>query len=345
MEKQAPVLIVGSGRSGTTWIQDVIAESACLKPVYEALQPFAVKGADQFANRVILENEEAPELREFMDQVFSGKLNSIWSKYRILPYRLVPWKTNDGPSVGVRVVYRTYRQLFRNISKYHESQKRTRPVIKLIRANLMLGWLLRNYQLRILYVLRHPCAVIASKLTAGGESWAIDQRYQQDLLRRYREDPVINTGVMYGNDDLLSSAVNPVVRHAVIWCIENASTLKEARRLGCCIAYYEQLTNDGIEEWRRIFHELNLDAEPKVSSIRMPSEQAGPERQGSYFDNDKYARWQSLLSKDELTEIQHVLDRFQVNCYHTDDPLPIYSANEPRISQALSGENVTRLEN
>ena len=36
--------------------------------------------------------------------------------------------------------------------------------MKIIRGNLLLAWLVRNFEFPVLYLLRHPCAVVASRL-------------------------------------------------------------------------------------------------------------------------------------------------------------------------------------
>ena len=45
MALKGPVLMRGSERAGTTWIQDVIADSARLCPGYETRRPIADPGA------------------------------------------------------------------------------------------------------------------------------------------------------------------------------------------------------------------------------------------------------------------------------------------------------------
>ena len=84
-------VIAGAGRSGTTWILDAIAEANQAKTIFEPLHPDGVSEAGRFCNRYVPEYSLNPALKGFMDNVFSGKLNSIWANYRMRPDRLCFW--------------------------------------------------------------------------------------------------------------------------------------------------------------------------------------------------------------------------------------------------------------
>jgi len=79
-----PLIIAGSGRSGTTWVLDVLAEANNLRPFFEPLNPDGVNEARNFGNYV-REKAYEPELKCFMEKVFTGKLNCLWPKTRIIP--------------------------------------------------------------------------------------------------------------------------------------------------------------------------------------------------------------------------------------------------------------------
>ena len=74
----SPIIIAGSGRSGTTWVLDAIAGSNRLRTVFEPLHPAGVPEAKAFANKHVRDDADEPDLKLFMDKVFSGKLKGIW---------------------------------------------------------------------------------------------------------------------------------------------------------------------------------------------------------------------------------------------------------------------------
>ena len=57
MEKH-PLIVAGSGRSGTTWVLDAIAETNNLRTIYEPLNPAGVPEARNYGNLYLSENEE-----------------------------------------------------------------------------------------------------------------------------------------------------------------------------------------------------------------------------------------------------------------------------------------------
>ena len=68
-----PLVIAGSGRSGTTWVLDVIAKANNLRPVFEPLCQRGVVEARAFGRRYVRENAYEPELERFMAKVFMVK--------------------------------------------------------------------------------------------------------------------------------------------------------------------------------------------------------------------------------------------------------------------------------
>src|SRR5262245_32752648 len=65
-------IIAGSGRSGTTWVQDVLADANALRPIFEPLHPLAVPQADPFAYRYLRPAVEQAAAAAFLTRVFEG---------------------------------------------------------------------------------------------------------------------------------------------------------------------------------------------------------------------------------------------------------------------------------
>src|SRR4030095_5695339 len=83
-------LIAGSGRSGTTWVQDTLATANGLRTVFEPRHPGGSSIARSRANLYLRRDTLDVELQEFFASVFAGTLRSIWTDYRIRPDRLRP---------------------------------------------------------------------------------------------------------------------------------------------------------------------------------------------------------------------------------------------------------------
>ena len=322
-ELALPLLILGSGRSGTTWIQDVIADAAQLRPIYEPLHPIAVPAAQGLAYRYLKANDTAPDMQRFMDEVFTGRFHSVWADYRVRGDRLRLGPQGFTDPERLRVFYRTCRHLVSNYRRYRSYQQRAGLVVKCIRANLLLAWLVNHYSPRVLFVVRHPCAVSAAKLKAGVESWAIDGPFQQDMLRRYLQEPAIFARIQQAGLDSMGSGLSEAALHAVLWCIENVEPLHEARRLGCTVVYYEWLAGAGTQAWVPVFESLGLDVRPDPAILRRPSDQAGAEREdGGYSETDQ-PKWRSWLRPDQIADIGRVLNQFEFHDYSIDVAAPV----------------------
>ena len=138
------VFLAGTGRSGTTWLEDLINFDGSYRVMFE---PFHTRRTDvlrEWNYRQYLRPTNLDE--KFVHpatQILSGKVRSKWiDQFRCRP-----------------IV--------------------TRRLIKDIRANLILKWIKHNFpEIRIVLLLRHPCAVASSKLQQDWET------HLEDFWRR-----------------------------------------------------------------------------------------------------------------------------------------------------------------
>ena len=216
------VIIAGSGRSGTTWIQDVLAEANGLRTVFEPLHPQGVSRARGLAYRYVPADDDSPEVRRFFDDLLAGRIRGLWPDYRIRPDRF------NLLNHGVGEVVWNARKLVRHRRQYRDQRARPSAVIKMIRANLMLSWIASHYEVPILLVVRHPCAVIASRLKIGGGDWDAHKALGHYLGDRRLVDAVRDR---YGVD-ITRTDRGPEATLAVVWCIENMLPLAWAAEYG-----------------------------------------------------------------------------------------------------------------
>ena len=130
-----PLVIAGSGRSGTTWVLDVIAEANNLRTVFEPLNPDGVNEAISFSNYYAPKNAYEPELKRFMGKVFNGELKYLWPNTRSLPVKLRPnilqmtsWDYNYN-------LLSRYKKLIIQYLNYNR-KKSYRPITKFIALHL-----------------------------------------------------------------------------------------------------------------------------------------------------------------------------------------------------------------
>ena len=308
----APRVIAGTGRSGTTWVLDTIAEANGLRAVFEPLHPMGLREAGALAHRWVEPDAEWPELERFMRRAFSGRFLGLWPDLR------VRWRSLYAVS-RPRELVGEHRKLAKHGLIYLRERRRP-PLVKFIRANLMLGWLVRRMGARVLLVVRHPGGVVASTLRLGGPNW-----HHAPRLDRYRSEPALAPWFARV-EGLLGADPSPVVAHTVLWCIENAIPLELADRWGVVPVYYEELLRGDEEAWQRALGALALTQRPSPEALARPSQQVSPDMRRARFDGAQAGRWIQQLGASQLAEMEAVLNAFGVRDYRVDDPFPVSRA-------------------
>ena len=145
------VFLAGSGRSGTTWLSEIINYRNEYRYIFEPFYPDKVGLCKNFRRKQYLRPEDRRE--EFLEparKILSGDVRNVWTD-------------------------RFNRKLI--------SRQR---LIKDIRANLLLGWLHSNFpHMPLVLMLRHPCAVTVSRLELGWQDILDETLEQRELVEDY----------------------------------------------------------------------------------------------------------------------------------------------------------------
>lgn len=127
------VLLAGSGRSGTTWLGEIIDRHHDHRIIFEPFWPEAVSAAAPFTRGLYLRPGERD--RRYVEparEILSGRVRSRWADHQN----------------HVRFV--------------------RRRLVKEVRVNNLLPWLQEVFpELRIVYLMRHPVAVAESQRRMG----------------------------------------------------------------------------------------------------------------------------------------------------------------------------------
>jgi len=314
-----PVLVFGSGRSGTTWVQDVLAEANTYDTVFEPLHPDAVRGVREYANLYLVPGDSNPALRSFLEKTIAGNLHSIWTRLRARPDRLLPPLQIIFSKEGAG---RTKAEYVRTWQRWRQYQKiRQQPkVIKFIRANLLIEWILQEFDCKACYVDRHPCAVLSSVVQRHGNEWEL--AVMQKLLHRYLTQDNLVGSRLVNKVDFLNSLDSMAGIHTAIWCIENAHIIASDMHDGLALACYEHLIVRKNSAWPELVHQLGLTNVPGPDLLSRPSQQARYSMDEHTSAIEQVSTWETKLDASDKTEVQRVLDVFEVDFYSTEDVLP-----------------------
>jgi hypothetical protein len=311
--------IAGSGRSGTTWVQDALAEANNLRPVFEPLHPAVSEIGARYAYRALAADDEHPELKAFLRLAAAGRQHKWWTQYRLPGDRLVPRLRNLTTVKGAKVQYRQRLKFWRERQALAEASRRSVPLVKCIRTNLMLGWLTRQCGARVMLIVRHPGAVVESQFRLGS-----DQTWDPGpVLERYRQDARLDELTRGRYQRLLAQNLSRIEALTACWVIENQWPIAQAPADGVEVVFYERLRSQPEIEWRRACEALDLATIPPTSVLARPSQQSSTGAEAITSD----AKWLRTLTREQIDLMQGVLDEVGFDAYDM-------RGGEPRVAQA-----------
>jgi len=326
--KKTNLIVAGSGRSGTTWVLDVIAKAAKMRTVFEPLHPEASQLSSVYAGRYMPADKEDDVLSGFIASMLSGRFNSIWSNYRVISSRLVPtWHTFFKPRAMLEILER-YKSLYENYSEF-SYESGSPVVVKFIRANLMLEWIVKNHQVKLLFVLRHPCAVIESKIrldaaaSKAGLQHGVSDWEPSSVLSQYTNDRAFyNDFIQKYADRLDIENLNELETHAVNWCFENVPVLKIAEKENISLVCYENLVANGRSEWLSICNDLGIEIDENSLKIDAPSQQASDDFKCLKSVESRLSRWEDRFTDIDKKKINNILEVFGLSIYDANKVMP-----------------------
>jgi hypothetical protein len=166
------VFLAGSGRSGTTWLADIVNYRNDYRYIHEPFHRHQVRLCRAFGYRQYLRPEvRDPRFLEPARRILTGRLRSLWA------------------------------------DQHNRTALPHRRFVKEVRANLFLKWLHGNFaEVPIVLLLRHPCAVASSRLKVDWSGGADLRQFlkqpdlMQDHLEPYRD-------LLEGTDDLFERMI------------------------------------------------------------------------------------------------------------------------------------------
>lgn len=318
LESNRPMIIAGSGRSGTTWVLDVIATTFDLRPIFEPLHPGAVKGAAPYAWKYVTSESNIDGMEQFFEKIFTGQLSSLWTDFRVHPRSIFPYLSDLSDVRSIKQLRHDWMTAIRQYRDCRSWRSRERLIVKCIRCNLILGWLVARFNAKVLLLVRHPGAVVESKLRIAGISWN-----PQEMLDTYRQDEKIKDlrGGLYW--DLLFQDLTAAQALTLLWCIENQPPMADAAANGYLIVHYEDLVDQGEPVWDRIaafFGLVNRRWDDELLS--RPSQQASDVWQGSEGPSNSHSGWINRIAPQAMSEIADMLKVTGEAVYDAHNPRP-----------------------
>ena len=142
------IFLAGTGRSGTTWLEEMLTQSYKLRVMFEPFHSKKIERLKGWNYRQYLRIDNRDEtFFKPAQAILSGNIRHEW------------------------------------IDKYNQRLISRKRLIKDIRASLFLKWIQHNFpEIPLILLLRHPCAVANSKLKCGWDTHLGDFLEQNELM-------------------------------------------------------------------------------------------------------------------------------------------------------------------
>jgi hypothetical protein len=275
------VFLAGSGRSGTTWLSEVINYKGGYRYVFEPFNPARVSAFGHFRSKQYLRPDDTSEaFLEPARLALSGALKDPWTD-----------------RFNARFVAR-------------------RRLIKDIRANLLLLWMRANFPgMPIILLLRHPCAVVTSRLALGWKDNLDETMAQQELVEDFLLP--VEAEIRAARDDF--------ERHLFLWCIDNYVPLRQFAKGEIHLVFYEDLLENSEEGLRSLFGFLGEDLDDSVyDRLGRPSPLSRRDAPLPSVDG-----WRTHVGARHLERTAEILALFGLDRVYGEGPMPDPSGAYP----------------
>jgi Sulfotransferase family len=284
-DHRSAVYVAGSGRSGTTWLAEVINYRNAYRYMFEPLTPPHVPEFQHLIRGQYLRPENHdPAYLTPMASVLNGRLRHRWVDY------------------------------------YNRRPVATRRLVKDVYANLMLKWIQVNFPgMPIVFVLRHPCAVLTSRLSLAPSD--LHQRFEPDLERFLAQDELM-ADFIAPFEGAMRDASTPLERQAFWWCVENYVPLRMCAGGEIHAVCYERLRNDPAEEIPLMGTFIGRTFDPVVfTRMQRRSLTTGP-HSALQVDGEPITNWTRRWSDEDVKRVVRILSLFGLDEIYTDSPMP-----------------------
>lgn len=282
-------LLIGMGRSGTTWVANIINHDKSYRVLFEPFLPAKVSAAKPFKYiQYMRSDDQNIQLTDRAKKIFAGKIRSRW-------------------------VDQDNKHLFYR-----------RRIIKDIRCNLMAAWLRRAAHCKnVVVLIRHPLQVALSWRKLGWGREAMGEKSDFDIItsqaRLLKDFPIIkNVAAQIDGNNLLER----LIFQWGVFCLVPFSQLRGDEAY--CL-FYENLLIKPEEECGRLFNYLQrpYSWEQVKDSVKAESSTnflcRSPVRDQSLLVEG----WKSEFSAEEIQRTNEILSMFGLNRIYNDQGLPL----------------------
>lgn len=269
------MIIVGSARSGTSWISELFALQYRYRMLFEPEHEFNTAKGKLICDRYISKLTDSPAIKAYFKRIFSNRVDCDW----IAQISNRKWKRHLWPFIP---------------KKY---------IIKFVRCNLAANYMINEFEIPVLFVIRNPYDVLASQCQVKFPwlfdlSWFKGQDELCDLIK-----------TTYGYDLNEERILSDFETLCLRWCIENSVPfLKKNPKFE--VLKYETLKGN-IEVYFNLCKKYGLKPLSNIHDVfKQPSSKTHKKSEiiTGKISNNK-------LSSEEIKILNTYLDIFNIEFY------------------------------
>jgi hypothetical protein len=281
------IFLAGSGRSGTTWLSEVLNYKQDRRYIFEPFHSKRVKGPDLFCQRQYIHPQNTDQKYfNYVNKVLSGRIRSFWT------------------------------------DKFNRKHLTNKRLIKAIRANLFLKWMHLNFpKMPIIFLIRHPLAVTVSRSKYKGwkpeslEPYLKQELLMQDFLRPFQE-------VLERSERKYQETGYRLENHLLSWCIENYVVFKQFNPGEIHIVFYEDCCINPDHEIKRLFSYLNTDFDADIFKTLGVASKVSRKDSAITTGRNLVSNWQESLSFEEIEYFFELISLFGFDKIYSQEPMP-----------------------
>jgi hypothetical protein len=296
------IVISGTPRSGTTWLMEIFAKIPGYTYYFEPINPLwftKIRGRGFKSRTYLPSDKDWLEGKDYLEKAFTGR---VFSRFPTIRYELEPL-------------------MQRLLAK--------KLIIKFVRLNRLLPWVAKRFQLRgIFFIIRHPCAVVASQLKtrfyayfSDSPPYRVIKPTPEDVLNEASKIDVLDKEIL----EKLKGINTQEEILAAIWCLDNYIPLNSPKPHPWTTVIYEKLMKDE-KEIVRLFNEIGERNTLKtaIRDLKEPSILTfGSERKIVSNVDKQLSKWKTALTSKQVERILKVVSDFGLDFY-TEDIEPNY---------------------
>ena len=197
--------------------------------------------------------------------------------------------------------------------------KKTRAVLKILQAKSLMPWFEENFNLEIIYLIRHPIAQAASVVKAR---WST---LHQDFLGHPTFSDKFLSAEQRRYCEKVSARGSVLELQVLSWCLDNLVPLHGLSQHSWLVLSYEDCV---LNPENTIIH---LSEKISISDKKFMSSQIGKPSGTSKITNDRGAdvssdaqltKWSSQFSEKDVRKCFEILLALEIDVYNESSPVP-----------------------